>query len=86
MIRNEGKYEDNHAHLETVGRNLLLEKGFNTDAQIKVMNPLKSKLYSTVIHVVFGFTVNTLCYPILVYCTWPKIYIDFYKKLNGRKA
>ncbi|KAI3452659.1 hypothetical protein Pfo_009323 [Paulownia fortunei] len=37
LIRNDCKCEDNHTHLETVGRNLLIEKGFSTDAQIKIV-------------------------------------------------
>ncbi|KAK6116559.1 hypothetical protein DH2020_049665 [Rehmannia glutinosa] len=37
LIRKDSKYEDNRAHLETVGRNLLIEEGFSTDAQIKIV-------------------------------------------------
>lgn len=37
MISDECKYEDNHVYLETAGRNLLFEKGFSIDAQIKIV-------------------------------------------------
>lgn len=37
MIRNECTYEDNHVYLEIAGQNLLFEKGFNIDTQIKIV-------------------------------------------------
>ncbi|XP_057776807.1 protein-tyrosine-phosphatase MKP1-like [Salvia miltiorrhiza] len=37
LIRNDGKCEDSHAIVELVDRNLLIQKGFSTDAQIKIV-------------------------------------------------
>lgn len=40
LIRNDGKCEDSNADVELVDRDLLIQKGFSTDAQIKVLIPL----------------------------------------------
>ncbi|KAI3467612.1 hypothetical protein Pfo_024275 [Paulownia fortunei] len=37
LIRYDSRCEDGHAHVETVDRNLLVEKGFSTDAQIQIV-------------------------------------------------
>ncbi|PIN22947.1 Dual specificity phosphatase [Handroanthus impetiginosus] len=37
LIRKDSKYEDSDAHVETIFRNVLTEKGFSADAQIKIV-------------------------------------------------
>lgn len=53
MIRNECTYEDDHVYLEIAGQNLLFEKGFNIDTQIKVCCPPKKiEILSSVFFVI----------------------------------